>query len=185
MKKGKTEKAILEIQHPDIVERLNEKARVDKEKNRRKKEKEDKHSQMIEREAQLCRELREELNWAEDVTVRLTAEEEKSLKLQEQEQYEECAESKRKEIREKRKEKHESVKATLLVPLPAFPEQDLSPYEQLRETNIKEREAAMLKVNFFEDLSKCKEDIGLKKVKKDEIESKDNSRVSKSKNSKK
>ena len=44
------QRATLEANHPDLVQRLNEKAREDKERERKKKEEEEKHAKMIERE---------------------------------------------------------------------------------------------------------------------------------------
>ena len=153
MLKGDEEKAILTEKYPDIVERLNTKIRGDKERNRQKKEKEAQHIEMIEREEKLRQELREQLNWEEDFTIKLTEEEELSLKLQEQKHYEDWAESRRQEAKNKRKEKQESLKAAMTVPLPAFPEEELCPYEQLRANNIREIEEAMKESDFFEDLS--------------------------------
>ena len=42
-----------------------------------------------------------------------------------------------------------------------LPKRELCRYEQIREDNIREREDAMVKFNFYESLDKTKEDIGL------------------------
>ena len=162
------QRATLEANHPDLVQRLNEKAREDKERERKKKEKEEKHAKMIEREENLFRKLREELNWEKDFTIKLTDEEELSLKKQEKKQYEEWAENRKIELREERKEKEKQRKEAMSIPLPPLPERDLCPYEKLREKNIKERHDAMLKSNFFDDLSQFKVNIGLTRAEEDD-----------------
>ena len=50
----------------------------------------------------------------------------------------------------------------MATPLDPLPETELCPYEKLRESNIKEREEAMLESGFFEDLEKTKNEIGLR-----------------------
>ena len=50
------------------------------------------------------------------------------------------------------------VSAELVHPRP---ERDMCRYEKLREDIIKEREEAMVKFNFYEELQQTKTDIGL------------------------
>ena len=46
-------------------------------------------------------------------------------------------------------------------PIDPFPETEISEYEKLRMKNIKEREDAMAKSGFFDDLIRYKKKIGL------------------------
>ena len=46
-------------------------------------------------------------------------------------------------------------------PVNPLPAREMCLYERIREGNIKEREEAMAKSNFFEDLLDAKKDMGL------------------------
>ena len=49
------------------------------------------------------------------------------------------------------------------MPIDPLPERELCQYEKIRESIIKEREEAMAKSKFFEDLNNTKRGIGLYK----------------------
>ena len=51
-------------------------------------------------------------------------------------------------------------------PIDPLPERELCQYEKIRENIIKEREEAMAKYNFFENLNDTKKDIGFYKADK-------------------
>ena len=73
-------------------------------------------------------------------------------------------------LREKRKQKELERKEAMAIPVAPIPEKELCPYEQMREDNIKEREAAMAECKFFESLNCMKKEMGLtNNAKKDEV----------------
>ena len=57
--------------------------------------------------------------------------------------------------------KLKQVREAMAIPLDSLPEQELCAYEKLREDNIRERETAMAKCNFFENLNEIKKTMGL------------------------
>ena len=72
-------------------------------------------------------------------------------------------EEKKNEAREKRRKKIIELKAAMKTPIDPLPVTEVSEYEKLRMSNIKEREEAMLASEFFEDLNDYKRNIGLSK----------------------
>ena len=71
--------------------------------------------------------------------------------------------------RQKKRGFKKKVSAELVHPRP---ERDMCRYEKLREDIIKEREEAMHKFNFYEDLHQTKKDIGLYSKETPKIKSK-------------
>ena len=69
------------------------------------------------------------------------------------------------------------MKEAIAIPVAPAPEKELCAYEKIREDIIKEREAAMAKCKFFEDLDQLKKDVG--------FETKDNKEAIKRKPKKK
>ena len=64
------------------------------------------------------------------------------------------------EARERRRQKRKELKAAMDNPINPLPVTELSEYEKLRMSNIKEREEAMFASGFFEDINEYKRKIG-------------------------
>ena len=188
--KNSYSKCILEQYKPDIVERINEKVRIEKEKERIEKEKE-----RIEKEKER-KEIEEnggewlyhgdcgEWYWSGEGEPpgdygfhyeAPTAEELEEIRKQDEELYEE-------ELKEKRKLKEQEIKDTMATPINPLPETELCAYEKLREANIREREEAMKESGFFESLTEYKKEIGFSEEK--EVNSKKTDKKGKKKNRK-
>ena len=148
---------------PDIVQKLNEKMRLKKEKERQLKEKRKNGEWDYNGESG-------ELYWTgtgEPETLdnfsysAPTDEEVKLFRQAENDMYEEQRKLKKEEEREKQRMKNEERKEAMRNPIDALPEKELCEYEKIREDIIKERNEAMANCKFFEELIETKKEIGL------------------------
>ena len=88
---------------------------------------------------------------------------------QEEVQLEAIRKEKKDEAREKRKDKKLRQKEAMEKPIPAVPKKELCEYEKIRNEIVQEREDAMAKSGFFDELKKYKKMIGLVKQNSYEI----------------
>ena len=77
-----------------------------------------------------------------------------------------CGTWKKKKKKEEKRKKQEERKLAMQVPLPPVPMREKCAYELMRDQNIKERQEAVEKSNFFEESSKCKQQMTKKTVAK-------------------
>ena len=153
------------IQHhnPDIVERLNQKLREQKENERKRIEKASKGEWHYNGESgEYFWTGKKEPDYQEHFCYSPPTKEEKKLtKEAEEKEMQEYFENKKKILKEKRKQKAIEMKEAMAIPVAPAPEKELCAYEKIKEDIIKEREAAMAKCNFFDDLDQLKKDVGL------------------------
>ena len=64
------------------------------------------------------------------------------------------------EQKERREKKKEKLRQAMARPIDPLPERELCQYEKIREDIIQEREEALAKFCFYEDLYKTKKAIG-------------------------
>ena len=153
----------LEKNKPDLVERINDQIRLDKERERQEK------SERKKREKDLNEHI-DSYDWISETEYEkdeydhiLTKEE------REQEEEDERRESEaikawfKQEQKEKRQRRRDELKKAITKPIDPFPERELCQYEKIREDIIREREEAMAKFKFYEDLEETKKAIGLSK----------------------
>lgn len=174
-KKGESFAKVLNTRKPDLIERINQEIREEKERDRKKEEQE---RERIEKEKKRRKDGIWEYNgesgeyyWTGEkepeqivdtcVYEPLTEEEKKLSEETEALHFKWWVEERTRERNEKRRQKYKENKEKLAIPLDPLPERELCPYEQLRENNIQERKEAMRKCGFFEDLDKTKKHIGL------------------------
>jgi hypothetical protein len=81
----------------------------------------------------------------------------------EKREMEAIVEQRKRDKLEEKKKKERERKEQMAKPIDPLPERELCQYEKIRENIIKEREEAMAKYNFFENLKNTKRDIGLYK----------------------
>ena len=158
----------LKATNPDIVQILNDKFRKEKERDRIRKEKikEDGGEWLYNGE-------NGEYYWNGEGEPKsdndnfeyeaFTEEELKEIRKQEELQNEEICKARQEELNEKRRQAALEKRVMMNTPLDPLPERDLCDYEKIRENNINEREEAMSKSGFFEDLIAYKKKIGLQK----------------------
>ena len=96
----------------------------------------------------------------------LTEEEKRAVLEAEKREMEAINEHRKQEKLEAKREKERERKEKMAKPIDPLPERELCQYEKIRENIIKEREEAMAKYNFFENLNDTKKDIGLYKADK-------------------
>ena len=161
-KRSETHKSMLELSKPDVVERINAKAREDKERERAAEE--------SSRDWRFNGEEYEYVgeDYYED-TFHFTGLSPKTRKIvdeQEKKMYEAMWHLEKEKKQEEKRKKQEERKLAMQVPLPPVPMREKCAYELMRDQNIKERQEAMEKSNFFEELSKCKQDMTKKTVAK-------------------
>ena len=72
-------------------------------------------------------------------------------------------EQRKKDKLEEKRKKDKERKEQMAKPIDPLSERELCQYEKIRESIIKEREEAMARYNFFENLNNTKRDIGLYK----------------------
>ena len=151
---GEKERQKLTKLQPDIVDKINEKVRLEKERKRQHDEE--------------CGELYENYWMDEDddamvsyVSNSQTQEEKEMIDEAERQEKEALVRYKKNEKKKKMQAKREQVKKAMATPLPPLPERELCQYEKIRENIIKEREEAFAKLKFFEDLHRTKVKIGL------------------------
>ena len=91
-------------------------------------------------------------------------EDEKRVELKAERREMEAIEEQRKRDKlEEKKKKERERKEKMAKPIDPLPERELCQYEKIRENIIKEREEAMARYNFFENLKEAKREIGLYK----------------------
>ena len=162
---------------PDIVQRVNEMLRDEKELLRRQKVKEYANERI--RKEKVAEDGGEwvfdkeysDYYWVgegeppvveeQPIYKPLSEQQLQSIKKQEEEWLKAAIEEREREKQEKRRKKYEELQALKNTPISPLPEKDLCEYEKLREKNIKEREQAMLESGFFEDFNDYKKKIGL------------------------
>ena len=161
-KRSETHKSMLELSKPDVVERINAKAREDKERE-----------MAAEESSRDWRFNGEEYEYVGDDyyedTFHFTGLSPKTRKIvdeQEKKMYEAMWHLEKEKKKEEKRKKQEERKLAMQVPLPPVPMREKCAYELMRDQNIKERQEAMEKSNFFEELSKCKQDMTQKTVAK-------------------
>ena len=176
IKKSKDHADMTSKLKPDIIQKVNEMFREEKEQLRRQKQKEEENERI--RKAKVLEEGGEwvfnpeysEYFWVgeqEPVVDHLPEfkplSEKELKKIQEQEEIwlQADIDERKREAKEKRKKKYEEMKAAMKTPIGSFPKKELCEYEKLRERNIKNREQAMEESGFFEDFQKYKKEIGL------------------------
>ena len=138
--KNSYSKCILEQYKPDIVERINEEVRIQKEKERIEKEKERKEIEENGGEWLYHGDCGE-WYWSGEGEPpgdygfhyeAPTAEELEEIRKQDEELYEE-------ELKEKRKVRENKIKGAMATPINPFPERELCSYETLREVVLSQR----------------------------------------------
>ena len=178
MKQSKKHTDIVNQNNPDLVQRLNEESRMEKEMQRQKAEK----AKEVEKEAERIRQRQieeeggewvynaeySEFYWVgerEPVNddpeyIQLSEQELADLQRQEDDRLAAMIEEQKTEARERRRQKRKELKAAMDNPINPLPVTELSEYEKLRMSNIKEREEAMFASGFFEDINEYKRKIG-------------------------
>ena len=164
VQKGRTYTKIVQHCNPDIVDRLNQKHREEKESEKKRKEKENKGEWLYNGESgEYFWSGGKEPEYQDSFCYsKPTEEEEKIRKEAEEKEMLEYFEHRKKILKEKRKQKEMEKKEAMAIPVAPFPVKELCAYEKIREDIIKEREAAMAECKFFEDLDQFKKDVGLK-----------------------
>ena len=177
MKQSKKHTDIVNQNNPDLVQRLNEESRMEKEMQRQKAEK----AKEVEKEAERIRHRQieeeggewvynaeySEFYWVgerEPVNddpeyIQLSEQELADLQRQEDDRLAAMIEEQKTEARERRRQKRKELKAAMDNPINPLPVTELSEYEKLRMSNIKEREEAMFASGFFEDINEYKRKI--------------------------
>jgi hypothetical protein len=170
VQKGKSYSEMIQHHNPDIVERLNQKLREQKENERKGIEKASKGEWHYNGESgESFWTGRKEPDYQENFCYSPPTKEEKKLaKEAEEKEMQDYFENKKKTLKEKRKQKQAERKEAMAIPVAPIPEKELCAYEKIRDDIIKEREAAMAKCNFFEDLDQLKKDVGLETKDKNE-----------------
>ena len=192
--KGEDHRKKLERMNPDIVTKINEHMRLKKEEMRRRRNELGNMSirQLTMGEKEMIRlriaQIKMEKQCEEKLSDKTQIENKQKVEYQiEDKQSEEKQRDEIQSEKEKNAEKqcsaaeqsrtrdtfsHKGVGKTKKLDrtMDLLPNRVLCRYEQIREDNIREREDAMAKINFYESLDKTKEDIGLysKRAKKSE-----------------
>ena len=173
--KGESFAEVLHTRKPDLIERINQEIREEKERDRKKREEERERREEEEKrrkdgiweyngesgEYYWTGEKEPEQTVDTCVNEPLTENEKKLSEETEALHFKWWVEERTRQRNEKRRQKYKEFKEKLSIPLDPLPERELCPYEQMRENNIQERKEAMRKCGFFEDLDKTKNDIGL------------------------
>ena len=174
VQKGDPYLEVLSSKKPDLIDRINQKIREEKEEEREKemKEKETKEKEEAKRKEGIWDYNGESGEWywtgekepdhMDNFTYKpLTEEEKKQVEEAEELHFQWWAKERAEERKEKRRKKYKELKEKMAIPVDPVPKSDLCPYEKLRERNIKEREEAMRKCGFFDDLENTKREIGI------------------------
>ena len=164
MQKSEKHREILSKNQPDIVSKINENARLEKERERLTEENRKKGEWYYNGESgeyYWTGETEPECYQVDDSPSLLTKEELEIVKQAEEREMMELMEQRRKELKEKRQKKNAEKKLAMNTPVTPLPKRELCKYEQIREDIIKEREEAMAQFKFFENLEKTKREIGL------------------------
>jgi hypothetical protein len=153
-KKGEGHRIKLEERKPDIVERINEQIRLENERER---------NQQKTQEENICGDWSSDNEYDDgdsDCYHILTREEQEMAKEEEKLEREAVVNLMKQSQKEKREKARGKLKEAIQTPMNPLPERELCQYEKIREDIIKEREEAMAKFNFYEDLNKTKDKIG-------------------------
>ena len=152
---------------PDIVTRLNAKSRLEKEKEIQRKEKEKETANHG--EWHYNGEM-DEYEWTgenepeyyqEPLNNEALTDAEKLISKEAEERWMNAAiEERKQQRREKRQKKDKERKEAMEKPVNPLPARELCQYEKIREGIIKERQEAMAKCNFFENLLESKKEMG-------------------------
>ena len=179
MEKSKKHDDMVKEKNPDLVQRLNEESRVEKE-NLRKKEEQRRKGEEEKEEIRMMRNEEEGGEWVFNTEyseffwvgerdpidddppfIELSEQEELNLKIQEDMRLDTIIKEKKDEARERRRQKLMEQKAAMNYPIDPIPERELCEYEKLRLSNIQEREKAMAESGFFDDINDFKRKIGM------------------------
>ena len=179
MEKSKKHDDMVKEKNPDLVQRLNEESRVEKE-NLRKKEEQRRKEEEEKEEIRKMRIEEEGGEWVFNTEyseffwvgerdpidddppfIELSEQEELNLKIQEDMRLDTIIKEKKDEARERRRQKLMEQKAAMNYPIDPIPERELCEYEKLRLSNIQEREKAMAESGFFDDINDFKRKIGM------------------------
>ena len=142
---------------PDIVDRINEQMRLDKESERQEKES-NKQSGCY--EWSWWESETESENEDESSCKTLTKDEHEHEEQEDHREREAVSNWLKHEQKEKRQRRREELKRAIAKPIAPLPERELCQYEKIREDIIRERKQAMANCKFFEDLQNTKERIG-------------------------
>ena len=166
MQTNEKRKEVLSKNQPDIVSRINENDRLEKERKRQTEEIRDKGEWDYHGESG-------EYYWTGDTEPEYddtydnpsppTKEDLENARQATEREITELMKQRKQEIKEKRQKKNEERKSAMEKPVAPLPKRELCKYERIREDIIKEREEAMAKFKFFENLEKTKQEIGLYK----------------------
>ena len=166
---------------PDIVDRINEQMRLDKESERQ--EKADQMTRKVESNKQSgCYEWSwwesetESENEDESSCKTLTKDEHEHEEQEDHREREAVSNWLKQEQKEKRQRRREELKRAIAKPIAPLPERELCQYEKIREDIIREREEAMANFKFYEELHKTKEAIWFHTNKAKSIERKKKAR---------
>ena len=152
---------------PDIVTRINEKSRLEKEKEiqRREKEKVDASGGEWHYNGEM-----DEYEWTGEnepeyyeeplINQELTDAERQVCKEAEERWLNAAIQERKQQRMEKKMEKDRERKEAMAKPVKPLPPREMCQYEKIRERIIKEREEAMANCNFFEDLLEAKSKMG-------------------------
>ena len=155
---------ILSKKQPDIVSRINENVRLEKEKERQDIESCKIGEWLYSGESG-------EYYWTGDTEPEYvdqtydnpsppTQEELEIVRQAEEREMAELMKQRKQDIKEKRQKKNEERRAAMEKPVTPLPKRELCQYEKIREEIIRERQEAMVQFQFFENLEKTKKDIG-------------------------
>ena len=154
-RKSDAHRETLEKKQPDIVEKINEHIRKEKE------------NEKVEMERN--KNIEEEMYW-EDYSMSENEEPEEdggyvTINKEQAECFEEeertaILKYKKQKEKEKRQQKRKKIKQALNKPLEPLPKRELCQYEKIREQIISERKRYMAKYNSYENLEQAKKDMG-------------------------
>ena len=166
MKTNKKHKELLSKNQPDIVARINENARLEKERKQQTEKNCDQGEWEYNGESgeySWTGNVEPEYDQEYDSPSFLTKEGLEKVRQAEKKEMIEQMKQRKQEIKEKRQKKYEERKKAMETPVNPLPKRELCKYERIREDIIREREEAMEQFKFFEDLEKTKMEIGLYK----------------------
>ena len=165
MKTSKKHKEMLSKNQPDIVSRINENVRLEKERERQTEENRDKEWDYNGESGEYywTGNTEPEYDQIYDSPSPLTKEGLDRVRQAEEREMMELMKQRKQEMKEKRQKKNEERKRAMETPVAPLPKRELCKYERIREDIIREREEAMAQFKFFENLEKTKTEIGLYK----------------------
>ena len=160
--KGESFAEVLNTRKPDLIERINQEIREEKERDRKKREERERREEEEKRRKDGIWEYNGESGeyyWTGEkepeqtvdtcVYEQLTENEKKLSEETEALHFKWWVEERTRQRNEKRRQKYKEFREKLSIPLDPLPERELCPYEQMRENNIQERKKAMRKCGFF------------------------------------